>query len=353
MIFSSNHTSTPMPSRLTGYFYAKKWAYRYSFNGQERDDEIAGAGNIMTAEFWEYDTRLGRRWNLDPISYHWQSPYVTLNNNPIFNCDPAGLEGEKPGEQRTTTDGCNEVYNGKEWQDDKSILKEVVINGQRPSTKVNNAGAFPLGALTKSYPPLELWKNPNPGGALEKGLGLSGRAIGLTAALCFSPFDAGKGSSLSREFQLHQAVTCLLGQYNKEAAEFTLNNSTYGIPISYINEYNKKNKNDKIVFRYMSFQEAFFNGGFTYSNIGPKLNLTDKYITPDIYATSNSAKSFLQLPRAPDMVIWTFESQIQATKIPAVGWRPVQGNPQWGVGGGNEATINQPFPAKGLFLLPK
>lgn len=37
--------------------------YRYAFNGQERDDEIAGQGNIMTAEYWEYDARLGRRWN--------------------------------------------------------------------------------------------------------------------------------------------------------------------------------------------------------------------------------------------------------------------------------------------------
>jgi hypothetical protein len=38
-------------------------AYRYGFNGQEKDDEVCGSGNLNTAEFWEYDTRLGRRWN--------------------------------------------------------------------------------------------------------------------------------------------------------------------------------------------------------------------------------------------------------------------------------------------------
>jgi hypothetical protein len=31
--------------------------YRYGFNGQEKDDEIAGIGNSYTAEFWQYDSR--------------------------------------------------------------------------------------------------------------------------------------------------------------------------------------------------------------------------------------------------------------------------------------------------------
>jgi len=40
--------------------------YRFGFNTQERTDEIAGLGNHNTALFWEYDTKLGRRWNLYP-----------------------------------------------------------------------------------------------------------------------------------------------------------------------------------------------------------------------------------------------------------------------------------------------
>ncbi|MFO0322304.1 MAG: hypothetical protein ACK504_07750, partial [Bacteroidota bacterium] len=50
-------------------------AYRYGFNGQEKDDEIAGNGNINTAEFWQYDTRLGRRWNIDPVVKPSRSGY--------------------------------------------------------------------------------------------------------------------------------------------------------------------------------------------------------------------------------------------------------------------------------------
>jgi hypothetical protein len=58
--------------------------YRFGFNGQEKSDEISGAGNHTTAQFWEYDPRLGRRWNLDPVPYPWQSSYSAFNNNPII-----------------------------------------------------------------------------------------------------------------------------------------------------------------------------------------------------------------------------------------------------------------------------
>jgi len=66
--------------------------YRYGFGGQERDDEIAGIGNTMTAEFWEYDARLGRRWNVDPetSNFSWQTTYSGFDNNPILLVDPNG-----------------------------------------------------------------------------------------------------------------------------------------------------------------------------------------------------------------------------------------------------------------------
>jgi RHS repeat-associated protein len=64
--------------------------YRYGFNGQEKDDEIAGIGNIMTAEYWEYDARIGRRWNMDPKPTIGISDYACFANNPIWNTDPFG-----------------------------------------------------------------------------------------------------------------------------------------------------------------------------------------------------------------------------------------------------------------------
>lgn len=40
--------------------------------------------------YWEYDTRLGRRWNRDHVVKPWQSPYATFSGNPIWKIDPNG-----------------------------------------------------------------------------------------------------------------------------------------------------------------------------------------------------------------------------------------------------------------------
>jgi hypothetical protein len=64
--------------------------YRFGFNTQERTDEIAGVGNHNTALFWEYDTRLGRRWNLDPEDQISFSNYSCLGLNPNLNNDIKG-----------------------------------------------------------------------------------------------------------------------------------------------------------------------------------------------------------------------------------------------------------------------
>ena len=72
----------------------RKWSvggeYRYGFNGKENDNEIKGEGNSYTAEFWEYDARIGRRWNIDQVYKH--SPYVAFGGNPIAFSDPLGLD---------------------------------------------------------------------------------------------------------------------------------------------------------------------------------------------------------------------------------------------------------------------
>lgn len=64
--------------------------YRYSHNGQEKDKDIfIGA---LSAEFWEYDSRTGRRWETDPIVQEWESPYACFGNNPIYYSDILGLK---------------------------------------------------------------------------------------------------------------------------------------------------------------------------------------------------------------------------------------------------------------------
>ncbi len=65
-------------------------SYRFQFNGQEKDDEVSGAGNTMTATFGEYDSRLGRRFNRDPKPNASLSVYSCFANNPIFYNDVDG-----------------------------------------------------------------------------------------------------------------------------------------------------------------------------------------------------------------------------------------------------------------------
>ena len=62
--------------------------YRYGFNGQEKSDEIIS--NTTTAEYWEYDSRIGRRWNPDPVVNISESQFSCFGNNPVYYSDPSG-----------------------------------------------------------------------------------------------------------------------------------------------------------------------------------------------------------------------------------------------------------------------
>jgi hypothetical protein len=67
-------------------FSNTEFYYSFGMNTQEKDDEIYGVGNSYSAEYWQYDARLGRRWNNDPRPNPSISVYACFGNNPtIFN----------------------------------------------------------------------------------------------------------------------------------------------------------------------------------------------------------------------------------------------------------------------------
>ena len=51
----------PFGMLLVGRNWEGGSEYRFGFNTQEQDNEVCGNGNLNSAEFWVYDTRLGRR----------------------------------------------------------------------------------------------------------------------------------------------------------------------------------------------------------------------------------------------------------------------------------------------------
>jgi hypothetical protein len=116
-----------------------KGVYRYGWQNQERVDEISGNGNHYTAMFWEYDTRIGRRWNVDPVDKPWESSYACFWNNPIRVIDPNGDDGyvdedgnylgddgdKKSHETRVINKGVWESTIGK---NDKGELNEITAD---------------------------------------------------------------------------------------------------------------------------------------------------------------------------------------------------------------------------------
>lgn len=101
--------------------------YKYGFNGQEKDDEISGEGNSYTAEFWQYDPRLGRRWNRDPIVKYHESPYASFANNPIWFSDPFGLDS-------ISANASSEEWSDFDVDNDFVQMDEFSVSANGPET---------------------------------------------------------------------------------------------------------------------------------------------------------------------------------------------------------------------------
>jgi hypothetical protein len=106
--------------QMPGRKYSNGGTYRYGFNGQEKSTELNGDGNSTTAEFWQYDARLGRRWNTDPKPITGISSYAAFLNNPIYFNDPLG---------DTCIDGM--VYDEGKGTG-KTLETVTVVNTKRP-----------------------------------------------------------------------------------------------------------------------------------------------------------------------------------------------------------------------------
>lgn len=105
-VVSNDPHPHPFGMILNGRDWRVEGIYRYGFNTQELDLEIYGNANLNSAEFWEYDLRLGKRWNRDPFIVSAISPYAVFFNNPILlvdhNGDKVGYSADSKKEERKT-----------------------------------------------------------------------------------------------------------------------------------------------------------------------------------------------------------------------------------------------------------
>jgi len=82
--------------------------YRYGYQGSERDpemfpknrDRLGGAG--YTTFFRALDPRIGRWLTPDPKVFPWQSPYVSMDGNPVALVDVWGAQSKGPKQNKKT-----------------------------------------------------------------------------------------------------------------------------------------------------------------------------------------------------------------------------------------------------------
>lgn len=116
---------SPMPEKD---YQRQNLKYKFGFNGQEKDDEVSGNGNSNTAEFWQYDTRVGRRYNVDPIVKEYESSYSNIGDNPIWFVDPKGADTIYASKNAET--GIWEIYK-KQIAEGNDIFRITYINYSR------------------------------------------------------------------------------------------------------------------------------------------------------------------------------------------------------------------------------
>jgi RHS repeat-associated protein len=118
-------------------------AYRYGFQGQEKDDELKGEGNSLNYTFRMHDPRVGRFFATDPMfrEYPFYSPYQFSGNRVIDMVELEGLEPAKSGSYNgqgaiapKLDEKCNEVKGTENqrwtWNNQWSETKAGVTNSE-------------------------------------------------------------------------------------------------------------------------------------------------------------------------------------------------------------------------------
>jgi RHS repeat-associated protein len=75
----------PHGSAMPGRNYISSLSYKYGYQGQEKDGETG----FLNFELRQYDARIGRWFNPDPMGQYF-SPYLAMGNNPVSVVDPTG-----------------------------------------------------------------------------------------------------------------------------------------------------------------------------------------------------------------------------------------------------------------------
>ena len=106
--------------------------FRYGYQGSEKDNEVKGEGSSYTTEFRQLDPRLGRWLTIDPkaSSMPWQSPYCSMDNNPVLYNDTKGDSIRKTEAFKSDKDYMTSYDKFAKSKAGKKFIKDYDVGGK-------------------------------------------------------------------------------------------------------------------------------------------------------------------------------------------------------------------------------
>lgn len=282
-------------------------SYRYGFQGQEKDDELKGEGNSLNYEFRMHDPRVGRFLSLDPLSpqYPHNSPYAFAENRVI---DGVELEGKEVSRILPPIGISYTIKNAS-----KAIRK---VDEEYPKASANKKALYSIG-----YSLLYLTQDI---------LSLTDVNDGLIIGTSFvgNPIDV-YGDKQSNE----QVSNALKGAMIPVVS---------GSSVGNLGKALEKVEDGKKFYRYVGETEKrIIDKTGEIPNVDASGELKDIFFTNKEYKTAGKAKTYNQLPNKPSYKVEIDPTNVEGkTKFSKV---KSTDNPQWGKGGGNEATTSNPI----------
>ena len=135
MLYSIFHTfTTPHLPPLGGR------SLKVGYQGSLSDDEMKGDGNNYTTEFRQLDTRIGRWFSIDPKATPWESPYVSMGNNPIWRNDVLGNVFDEKSGSKQKADKAKSISSQikKDSESEKNNLEKQLLQLNNSEKNIKN-----------------------------------------------------------------------------------------------------------------------------------------------------------------------------------------------------------------------
>ncbi len=160
----------PFGSLLPGRNYSSD-AYRFGFQGQEKDNEVYGSeGTSYALDYRMHDARVGRFLSIDPLAFlfPWNSPYAFSENRVL---DTVELEGSEavPTPDKAEDPKWGLPDGGEGWTeggsyDDGNGFSFKSFKGPRPDPGAGEPSSSPSAGNAPSLFPSGKPPIPKPGG---------------------------------------------------------------------------------------------------------------------------------------------------------------------------------------------